>query len=134
MAKQRVDQGVFALTRARVNGEASRFVDNDDVIVFEEDIERNRLRLDVDLLHRWLAEINFVTASNDLPRPGGLLVESDESAADQLLKPRSRIFGKSLRQKLVKAQFRVVLCYDKLDRLRIFQCFGSRSEQEHEQE
>jgi hypothetical protein len=41
---------------------------------------------------------------------------------------------KSRRQKLIKAQLRVVFSYDKLDRLRIFQCFGSRSEQEHEQE
>jgi hypothetical protein len=77
---------MFALTCARVNGEASRFIDNDEIIVFEDYLKWNRLRLEVDLLHRWLAEINFVTPPNDVPRPGGLLVEPDEPAADQLLK------------------------------------------------
>lgn len=87
VAEQCVDQSVFALARARMNGEASRFVDHDDVIVFEDYLKWNRLRLEVDFLHRWLAEINFVAASNDLPRPGRSLVEPDESVADQLLKP-----------------------------------------------
>ena len=65
---------MFALTCARVNDEASLFVDNDEIIVFEDYLKWNRLRLDIDLLRRWLAEINFVTASDDLPRPRGLLV------------------------------------------------------------
>ncbi len=134
MTEQRVDQSVFGLTCARVNGEAGRFIDNDDVIVFEENLEWDRLRPDIDLLRRWLPQINFVAGSDDLPGPGGLLVEPDASAADQLLKARPGIFRKPLRQKLIEAQLRLVLSYDKLDRLRIFQCFGSRSEQEHEQE
>lgn len=87
VTEQRIDQGVFALTRARVNGKPGRFINNDDVIVFEEGVERNRLRPHIDLLCRWLPQTNFVTASDDLPRPGGLLVEPDAPAADQLLKP-----------------------------------------------
>ena len=125
---------MFALTRARVNGEAGRFIDNDDVIVLEECLQWKRLRPQIDLLHWWLRQINFVAASDNLPRPGGLLVEPNESTTDQLLKTRPGIFRKSLRQKLIKAQLRVVFSYDKLDRFRIFQCFGSRSDQEHEQE
>ena len=117
VAEQRVDQSVFALTRARVNGKAGRFIDHDKSIVFEEYLEWNRLRLEVYLLHRWLPEINFVAASDNLPRPGRLLVEPDEPAADQLLKARPGIFRKSLRQKLIKAQLRLVFCYDQLDRL-----------------
>jgi len=87
VAEQRVDQSVLALTRARMNGEACRFIDNDDVVVFEKDIEWNRLRLQSDLFCRWLPESNFVTASDDLPRPGSLLVEPNATVADQLLKP-----------------------------------------------
>ena len=86
VAEQRVDQSVFALTCAQVNGKADRFIDNDEIVVFEEYLERNRLRPHIDLLQRWLAQINFVTASDDLPRSGGLLVEPDEPASDQLLK------------------------------------------------
>ena len=85
VAEQRVDQSVFALTCARMNGKAGGFIDNDDVIVFEEYLEWNRLRPHIDLLHRRLNQINFVTAPDNVPRPGGLLVEPNESAADQLL-------------------------------------------------
>ena len=134
VAEQRVDQSVFALTCARVNGKAGRFIDNDEIVVFEEYLEWNRLRPHIDLLQRRLPQINFVTAPDNVPRSGGLLVEPDEPAADQLLKTRPRIFRKSLRQKLIKAQLCIVFSYDKLGRLRIFQCFRSRSEQEHEQE
>ena len=133
VAEQSVDQSMFTLTRARVNGEAGGFVDNDDVIVFEEDVECNRLRPHMDLLDRGLAEINFVAASNDLPRSSDLFVEPNEPAADQLLQARPGIFRKPLCQKLVKTQLGVVLSYNKFDRRPIFQCLGSRSEQEHEQ-
>src|SRR5438552_9197210 len=85
VVQQRVDQSMFALTCPGVNGEAGGFVDNDDVTVFEEYLERNRLRLDIDFHGRWLPQINFVAASDNLPRSGGLLIEPNESAADQLL-------------------------------------------------
>ena len=134
MTEQRVDQSMFALTCAGVNGEAGGFIGNDEIVVFEEYLERNRLRSHVDLLHRRLSQTNFVTAPDNVPRPGGLLVKPNGSAADQLLETRARILRKSRRQKLIKAQPRDVFSYDKLDWLRIFQCFGSRSEQEHEQE
>lgn len=87
VAEQRVDQSMLALTRTRVNGEPGRFIDDDDVTVFKENVERNRLRPHIDLLCRRLPKINFVTASDDLPGPGGLLVEPNVPAADQLLNP-----------------------------------------------
>jgi hypothetical protein len=86
VTEQRVDQSVFALTWARVNGKASRFIDNDEIVVFEKYIEWNRLWPDIDLLYWWLNQINFVTRSDNLPRSDGLLVDPNESAADQLLK------------------------------------------------
>ena len=85
VTEQRIDQSMLALTRTRVNGKSGRFIDDDDVFVFEEDVERNRLRPHIDLLCRWLPQINFVTASDDLPGPDGRPVEPDEPAADQLL-------------------------------------------------
>ena len=109
MAKQRVDQSVFALTCTRVNGKASRFIDNDQIIIFEENLERNRLWSDLDLLERRLAEINLVTGSDNLPRARPLLIEPNEPAANQLLKTRPGIFRKSLRKKLIEAQLCVVL-------------------------
>ena len=86
MAEQRINQSMFALTCAPVNGKAVRFIDNDEIVVFEEYLEWNRLRPDIDLLCWWLPQINFVTAPDNMPLLGGLLVEPDEPAADQLLK------------------------------------------------
>ena len=108
MTEQRIDQSVFTLTGARVNGESGRFVDDDEIVVFEENVEWNRLRSWLDLLRRRLNEINLVPALDDVPRPDGLLIEPNEPAADQLLKPRPGILRKALRQKLIKAQLRVV--------------------------
>jgi len=76
---------VFVLTRAWVNGQASGFIDHDEIVVFAEYLEWNRLRPHIDLLHRWLPQSNFVTGPDNVPLPGGLLVEPNEPAADQLL-------------------------------------------------
>ena len=91
-----------------MNRQASRLVDNDEIVVFEENVEWNWLRSRLDLLRRRLDETNLVTALDNLPRPGGLLVEANEPAADQLLKARPGMFRKTLRQKLIKAQFGVL--------------------------
>jgi hypothetical protein len=99
---------MFALTGARMNRHASRFVDDNEIVIFEENIQRNRLWLDVDLLQRRLDEINLVTGSDNLPWPTGSAVEPNEPAPDQLLKARPGIFRKLLCQKVIKAQLRVV--------------------------
>jgi len=87
VAEQRVDQSVLALTGARMNGKSGRFIDNDEIVIFEEYLEWNRFRPDIDLLYWWLPKINFVTAPDNVPRSGNLLVDPDEPAADQLLNP-----------------------------------------------
>ena len=99
---------MFALTGARMNRHASRFVDNDEIVIFEENIERNRLWSDVEFPRRRLAEINLITDSDNLPWPTGSAVEPNKAAPDQLLKARSGIFRKPLRKKVIKAQLRVV--------------------------
>ncbi len=54
MAEQCVDQGVLPMTRARMNDEPRRLIDDNDIFVFEQNLERNRLRLIVDLFQRRL--------------------------------------------------------------------------------
>ena len=111
---------MVALTCAGMNRQASRFVDDDKIVVFEENLEWDRLWPDVDLLQRWLDEINLVTASDNLPWPTGCAVEPNESAPDQLLKARPGIFWKLLRKKLIKARLRVVFGYHKFNRRWVF--------------
>ena len=76
---------MFALTCARMNGKSGGFIDNDEIVVFEEYFEWNQLRPEIDLLYWWLPQINFVTAPDNVPRSDNLLVEPDEPGADQLL-------------------------------------------------
>ena len=54
MTEQCVDQSVLPMTSARMDDEPSRLIDDNDVLVFEENLERNRLRLIVDLFQRRL--------------------------------------------------------------------------------
>ena len=55
MTEQCVDQSVFPMTGARMNDKPSRFIDDDEIVVLEKNIERNRLRLIIELFERWLA-------------------------------------------------------------------------------
>ena len=98
---------MFALTGAGMDRHASRFVDNDEIVVFEENIERNRLWPNVDLLRRRLDEINLVTGSDNLPWPTDSAVKPNESAPDQFLKARPGILRKLFRQELIKPHLRV---------------------------
>jgi hypothetical protein len=82
MAEQRVDQSVFAMTGAWVDGEPGRFIDYEEIIVFEENLEGDRLRSGLDLLQRRLDEFNLIAASYKLAWPGGFPIEPNESAAD----------------------------------------------------
>jgi len=49
MAEQRIDQGVLAMASAWMNDKPGWFIDHDEIIVLEENLERNRLRLTLDL-------------------------------------------------------------------------------------
>ena len=48
VVQQRVDQSVFAVTRAGMNGQACRFVDDDQIVVFEQNLQWNRFRSGLD--------------------------------------------------------------------------------------
>ena len=54
MMKQCIDQRVFPMTGARMNYQTGRFVDDDEIVIFKKNIERNRFRLIVDLFRRRL--------------------------------------------------------------------------------
>src|SRR5438034_9993129 len=90
-----------------MNCQVSRFVDNNEIVIFKENIEWNRLRSHLDLLERRLNKMNLVTASDDLAWPRGLLVESNAPTAAQLLKARPGRFRKLPSYKPIKAQSRI---------------------------
>src|SRR5215468_2507634 len=66
MVEQCVDQSVFAMSRTRVNDQLRRLVDHDEVVVFEQNFKRDRLRQGLDFFQRRLGEINLIAPSNNL--------------------------------------------------------------------
>src|SRR5215471_8927227 len=70
MMKQGVHERVLALTGPRMNDQSRRFIDHDQIVVFVKNVERNRLRFDVDLFRRWLGDLNAVAETNGIAWPG----------------------------------------------------------------
>jgi hypothetical protein len=104
----------------RVNDKSRRLVNDDQVVIFEENIKRDRLWPGLDFFQWRLSEINLVSTSDDLAWPAGQFVESNKPVADQLLKSGTGEFWKALCQKLIEANLCFVRWHDKLDPSRIF--------------
>ena len=75
------------MTGTRVNDKSRRLIDNDQIIVFEENLQRDRLWQSRDLCQRWLNEFNLIASSNNLARPDSCIVKANKSFAGQLLEP-----------------------------------------------
>jgi hypothetical protein len=69
MMEQCIDEGVFAVTGARVHDQTRCFVDDDEIVVFEENLKRDPLWQVLDLFQWRLGELNLIAASNDLAWP-----------------------------------------------------------------
>jgi hypothetical protein len=54
MAEQCIDQGVLPMASARMNDKPGWLIDDNEVIVLEENLERNGLWLSLDLFEWWL--------------------------------------------------------------------------------
>jgi hypothetical protein len=66
MAEQRIDQGVLLMAGARMNDKPSRLIDNNEIIVLEQNLERNGLWLRLDLFEWWLGYLDFIPAAGEV--------------------------------------------------------------------
>src|SRR5437773_3476566 len=82
VVQQRVDQSVFAVTCSRMNRHASRFVDDDQIVVFEQSLQWNRFRSGLDFFRSWIREFNLIACSYKLVRSDGCAVETNETGAN----------------------------------------------------
>src|SRR5438045_9673950 len=71
VVEERIDQSVFAMTGARMNDKPRRFVEHDEIIVFEENLKWDLLWQCLCLFQRRLGELDLIAASNDLAWPAG---------------------------------------------------------------
>jgi len=74
MMQERVNEGVFALARARMNNEAGGFINDDQVAVLEQNVEWDRLGLTVDPGRRRLRQIDLISEADEIARPRGRAV------------------------------------------------------------
>ena len=54
---------------AWMNDEPGRLINDDQVVIFEENLKRDRLWKGLDLFQWWFGKLNLVAASNDLAWP-----------------------------------------------------------------
>ena len=104
MTEQCIDQGVLLMASARMNDKSSRLVDNNDIVVLEQNLDRNGLWLTCDL-YRWrLRYFDFIAGANRLAWPRSCAVEPNKPGADQLLESGSRVFRELPCQKAIEAK------------------------------
>src|SRR5262245_5088698 len=82
VVQQRVDQRVFAVTRSWMNRHASGFVDDDEIGVFEQNLQWNRFRSGLDFFRWRIRELNFIACSYKLVWSGGCSVETNQAGTN----------------------------------------------------
>jgi hypothetical protein len=102
MMQQRVDERVFPVPGAGMNDQTGGFIDYDEIVILEKNVERDCLREIVDLLDRWLGQLDRVTGTDEITRPRGFAIESNKSASNELLQARPRMLGQLIGQKAVE--------------------------------
>src|SRR5919198_1756660 len=60
VVEERVYQSVFAMPGTRVNDKPRRLIDDDEIVVFEENLKRDRLRQGLDLFQGRLGQLNLI--------------------------------------------------------------------------
>jgi hypothetical protein len=81
------------MTRPRVHNEPGRFVEDEEIVVLEKDLERHRLGLRVAFFNLGLAHFDNVAGVNGVARSRLLAIHVDESVADQCLEADAREGG-----------------------------------------
>src|SRR5204863_7557803 len=74
MMEQRIHQCVLAMPGTGMNDQPGRFVDDEQVLVFKKNLQRNRLGLIFSLLQRRLAHLDAIPASNRITGPDRLSI------------------------------------------------------------
>jgi hypothetical protein len=103
MGKQGVDQGVARVARGGMDYEAGRLVDDQEVGVLEEDVERDILGLEERRLRGRFGNGDRISGADFVARFGGLSAEGDMALPDESLQPRARQVRDILRQETVQA-------------------------------
>ena len=108
--QQRVQHGPLPITAAGVDHQPGRLVDDDEIVILVDDVQRNSLRrmAGFDGAMRWL-DLDFFSAPHFLPGDGISTINADTFFPYPGLQAAARPVRQQLRQSLVKrapAKFR----------------------------
>ena len=115
MGEERIHERVLLMPRAGMHDDSRRFVENEEIVVFENYVEFYLLRLRFDFLDLGFAQLHSVAGAHGIARAGGFTIEQDEAIADQRLESGSGKGGKRLGEKTVQALSRLFRWNDELD-------------------
>ena len=112
VVEQGVNEGAVRISRCGVDDHAGGFVEDHEVVVLEQDFERDFLRLIVEGDGFGEDDGDFVAQLDPVARLGGVAVDLDELLADEGLDAGARQVGKAGGEKSIDALARTVFDYD----------------------
>ncbi len=102
MVKKRIDERMLLMAGSGMDDESGRLVDDEQVLVFEKNAQRNVFRGQIDFLRRWLIQFDPVSRPNSLTWARRLPIQPNEPIADQLLEPGARVLRERAGQEKVQ--------------------------------
>ena len=101
--QQGIEHGAIRGSSPRVDDQAGRFIDHQDVVIFVDDVELDILRLPARLLGHFGVDQHLLTGHDAFPRQvDDLAIQLDLVVQDPLLDPGSGVIRKQIRQRLVQ--------------------------------
>jgi hypothetical protein len=86
MSQEGIDERVLLMTRPGMHDEPGRFVKNEEIVVFEKNLERDRLGLRIALFDFGFTYFDYVADADRIARSRRFAVHANKSGADQCLK------------------------------------------------
>ena len=94
MRQKRIHQSVFRVSRARMNDQTGGLVEDEEIVILEKNVERDRFGSRFDFLELRFVQRNRVSGFDSVARPAGFPVHRDKPVRDQRLEARPRKAGK----------------------------------------
>src|SRR6266480_4706346 len=114
MRQQGINQCAASPSSARMNRNSRRFVYNNQVVVFEQNGERDLFWDQVNRLNRWFHHGNAVTRLSDVACARRTAIYRHETLPDKGLNSRARKLGSGVCEKPIQAGARIRCFNDKL--------------------
>ena len=80
--EQGVNQGVLTIARAGMNDQTGGLIDNEQIVVFKDNMERNSFRPIFCFLWRRFDQANAIARTDQLARPGRFAVKGGGAGAN----------------------------------------------------